>query len=215
MAIDYAREFSACPFCGAKAHGDTSGPYVKARMPARSPASPPHDGARPVRVVLALLHEEGCPRALPSRPSYASSSSDDIVSVASAYQVPGEFVERPFGLMRTPKKDIDPITTALAQAIRKGLDDAKMEVDPFDLASVLLGIACAAAEAIDGDLVPPVFLVGFLPELGIDEGVAISMVRLAYEHHRKYKEAVIEKERLDIEVEQAVAEAVEKQRTEN
>ena len=124
-----------------------------------------------------------------------------------------EEIQPPLGVLN--QKDLVPLTNAITAGIRKGLEDAEMDPDALTIVTALVGIACAGAAAIDDNYVPPIFLIGFLPEMDIAEHVAISMVRLAYAEHRKYAEAMAERERLGLAVEQAVAEADVQRKTEN
>jgi len=216
-------EFSPCPFCLATEHGSE----VVTRVSGAA--------GRRRTTVVALLHREGCPRR--GRASTASTGSIDasmasmasmgsieklsevsssVVASDDVYRVPGEKgppLPAPLGVVNA--QELVPLTNVIATAVRKALDEAELNPDPVTLASALVGIACATAGAYDENYVPPVFLIGFLPEMGIDESVTLGMVRLAYEYHRRFAEAVVESQRLDLVMEQAVAEAEAQRKTEN
>ena len=114
-----------------------------------------------------------------------------------------------------PNAAVEMLTSLLSKAIKRALEEDRVSADPIDLASVVLGLACSIGAAADEHLVPPVFLIGFLPALGVSEGVALSMVRLAYERSRRYDEDMAEQERLKLEIEQAVEEDAARHASEN
>jgi hypothetical protein len=114
-----------------------------------------------------------------------------------------------------PSDSVEGLAELLSKGIKRALEENRVSASPIDLASVVLGLACGIGAAADEHLVPPVFLIGFLPALGVSEGVALSMVRLAYDRQRRYEEEAAERERLRQQVEQAIEEDAARRASEN